>query len=508
MAETQHCRDPLAWRIVYHADPYTKFSMPAPDLVFDAGPSGAGPGKGVKELLDIQKFGDSADLYQSLMIHRLCRFPVEAGSVFSMEFAAEAFQSLTDVLQGSLPSTLPALEDVREDAAVDLLAKQLQDLDLLTHTAPNAREKGINTVFWKVVNISASKVKRPKLEHEIKLADTTLLVALHRLLDVDVKNKTMLISIDADNRETASGLLVPLVFSPEVLTSATLKTIKVWQVDQKEEFRLQDESGFTPAERHCLPTVLRRCVKEEGYDCQSSSMVVSTLLQKLVEPGLLEGPPWKLSQAGKASLQVGQRIHSFKEVFGAPNELPEDPLECVKLSPYELVQRLEAAGFQHQVVDLHGLKEATENPYHRSPEGEPLVPKVWYTRRDQMSVNPWYLVALLFVAKHGKPVPHFAKQSGYQSLLDPSFIPARKRVRCTQVFDAELAMLTDWPEDAPAPLPPKKRSRRVANADHMHVRQPVLLDGTQDGEGEGLIGNPVDPVAEILNAPSPESPCD
>ena len=215
--------------------------MPAPELVFGSNQP-PGQGRSVRELLDAEQLGDAAALHHSLMIQHLCKYPAETGFVFSMEFEASAFQSLTAVMQGSLPSAAPALEDTSEDAAVELLSSRLQSLDLLSHTAPNMTGKSANIVFWKIVNISVTKVKRPKLDEELDLNDS-LLVALHRLIDIDMSKKTLLVSLDANNRTSQNGSLSPMLFCPTVLSSPVLKTLKVWRADNKEEFRLQDETG-------------------------------------------------------------------------------------------------------------------------------------------------------------------------------------------------------------------------------------------------------------------------
>ena len=442
-SNTANPRDPLSWKIVYHADPYTKFTMPAPELVFGSNQP-PGQGRSVRELLDAEQLGDAAALHHSLMIQHLCKYPAETGSVFSMEFEASAFQSLTAVMQGSLPSAAPALEDTSEDAAVDLLSSRLQSLDLLSHTAPNMTGKSANIVFWKIVNISVTKIKRPKLDEELDLNDS-LLVALHRLIDIDMSKKTLLVSLDANNRTSQNGSLSPMLFCPTVLSSPVLKTLKVWRADNKEEFRLQDETGFSSAERALLPGFLQRCVSENNDETVSRKLAQSGVIEKLTEQGLIDGPPWRLTQAGKNVLVVGQRLHSFENVFRVPEQAPEDPSECMQLSTYHLVKLLEASGFQHELVDVEGAKRAKLHPYRCLQEGQAAGNKVWYTRRGSLGVSGWYLVALLSAEKHGKDVPHFAKQAEYQSLVDPNFVPSRKRTRQKMLYDSEKGFLCDWP---------------------------------------------------------------
>ena len=506
-SSTQHPRDPLSWKIVYHSDPYTKFTMPAPDLVF-GGNQPPGQGRSVRELLDAEQLGDAAALHHSLMIQHLCKYPAEAGSVFSMEFEASAFQSLTAVMQGSLPSAAPALEDTAKDAAVELLSSRLESLDLLSHTAPNMTQKSANMVFWKIVNISASKVKRPKLDEELSLSDS-LLVALHRLLDIDMSKKTLLVSLDADNRTSQNGSLPPMLFCPTVLSSPALKTLKVWRSDNKEEFRLQDEA-FSAVERALLPGFLQRCVSQNDDETVSRKLAQSGLIEKLTEQGLVEGPPFRLTQAGKNALVVGQRLHSFENVFRVPQQVPEDPVECIQMSTYHLVKLLEASGFQHELVDVAGAKQAKHNPYRCLQEGQAARSKVWYTRRGSLGVSAWYLVALLFAEQHGKDVPHFAKQAECQSLVDPNFVPPRKRTRHKMLYDSEKGFLSDWPEDAIVVAPrPKRRKRqqqiKESIEDAGHGLQHMLEDARQHAvEDAPQASNSATAVGDA--APAPASP--
>ena len=151
-------------------------------------------------------------------------------------------------------------------------------------------------MFWKLVRVSASTVRRPTVEGEGSFKDT-FLVVMHRLLDVDLKNKTLLVSVDADNREAENGSLMPLVFSPAVLSVGQLNTMKVWQTQGVEEYRLQDESGFFAAERGALPAVLQRIVLGASGKASSSSQarLEAGVREKLSQKGFLEGQSWELT---------------------------------------------------------------------------------------------------------------------------------------------------------------------------------------------------------------------
>ena len=78
----ERCPDAFAWKIVYHADPYTKFSMQAPDLNFVSPPRPSRP--------EPQALGNAANLCHSLMIEHLNNFSSEAGAIFCMEFDSSA----------------------------------------------------------------------------------------------------------------------------------------------------------------------------------------------------------------------------------------------------------------------------------------------------------------------------------------------------------------------------------------------------------------------------------
>ena len=221
------CRDRVAWSIVYHADAYTKFTMPDPDLFFQTGPP-------PKDEPGHKALGDASDICKSLMLEHLSSTHSSSSDVvFSMEFESAGFQSLTHVLQG-VPSLTPlALEDVPhpvDPEAFDVLCSKQQDVDMCLHAAQVMKSaKARNLVFWKPVQISASRVKRPTLSHESSLKNK-FLVAMRRLLDVNTKDQTLLVSVEAENRNMQEGgVLTPLVFAPSLLSIESLKSMKIWK---------------------------------------------------------------------------------------------------------------------------------------------------------------------------------------------------------------------------------------------------------------------------------------
>ena len=228
---------------------------------------------------------------------------------------------------------------------------------------------------------------------------------------------------------------------------------------------------------------------------------------------------------------MGYRVSNYVGVFDVPDFSIDDPPDaCV--SKYQLMKQLEASGFSHQLVDKEGMKLAKEAPYQHgsAANGQPLSNKVWYTRTqglDASRVNRWYFQALLSAPKHGQPVPHFASPSEYRALVDPDFVPTRKRKHLQLLFNAEEALQSDWPEDAILQVKPKKprraprRCAAIADApgdDAILLERAEIEDapsadaisggavvdsGQQSSEAEGRQNQKVDDASQ---APLPDAP--
>ena len=199
------------------------------------------------------------------------------------------------------------------------------------------------------------------------------------LLDVNTKDQTLLVSVEAENRNVQEGgVLTPLVFAPSLLSIESLKSMKIWKPAVREEYRLQNESAFLPKERPLLPGVLQRCILGESGPASTSRAAAKEqdVISKLKGQGLIEGPPGKLTEAGKGAVIVGHRLSSFVPVFEAatfPLTRPIDP----SVSRYQLMLRLEGEGFVHHLVDLEGVRIAKWKPYQHglAENGEPRLKK-------------------------------------------------------------------------------------------------------------------------------------
>ena len=226
----------LAWRVVYHADPFTKYTMSPPPVSFDADRAPAPVS--MRDAAGCGALADDEALRHHYMLEHLNAHNVEH-MVFSMPLERNAFHTLTSVLHG-LPSCEElALEDVAGSVGVHRQRSQLHGVDYLDH--PPAVGKTLsNMIFWRVVSNRVARVKRPR-GHGVRGLDLSFhsAVSLHQLIDVSVETKRLVISADAANRGLEDGHVVPVLFSPAALDEHQLMQVKVWRLGHDEDQKHQ-----------------------------------------------------------------------------------------------------------------------------------------------------------------------------------------------------------------------------------------------------------------------------
>ena len=210
-------------------------------------------------------------------------------------------------------------------------------------------------MVWKVVNSAPHKLVRPVTDGEHNL-ENTLVVSLHLLHDVDVLGNKVLVGVDSLNLDSICGTLVPVVFSPAMLTFGVLLRLQCWEgLCDQQEFRLSPPAA---APDNASKDHLRDLIQDlflhgdEGVVLAGSDIAVkSQLLELMCAERVVEaeGPPWKLSALGRRRLRACQWVGKRKPVFQAC----EAPSLDSTLS--QLLLYMRDGGWQYKAADKETL---------------------------------------------------------------------------------------------------------------------------------------------------------
>ena len=220
------------WDVVYHADAWTKFLMPAPSITKDE-PGGPGRAFIGEDDEALRGMTEQQSLRHYYMVEHLASMsqknPALAYSI-RFEAAGGAFHSLYDVLHGDGAPAGAAAESVRSPGTWDVNTS-------LTVQIPGAGERAAllsDMVFFKIVSATPSNIKRPSTLAERDIRGS-LAVSVHPILRLDNRERAVLLGVDSLNREGVYGCAVPVVFSPAILTIAALRRLYQWQPQSSHE---------------------------------------------------------------------------------------------------------------------------------------------------------------------------------------------------------------------------------------------------------------------------------
>ena len=465
-------RSRIFWKIIYHNDALSKYSLPAPSLNHAHGshgpgapvpghddssgseghvPAGAGPG-----ILD----NDDEMLRRACYAqHVLAHFSNNTDVVYSMPLAQGTIKSLEGALGIKQDSSKGILQVMGQELGVSGRPTGDDDAFVLPEALPNICEKARNLVFFRVVGGPPSRAVRTKLRGQSSLSGTRT-VSVHRLLQVDLANKELIVSLTPLTIHSDRCGQVPLLLNTQTFSRLDFKRIKEWQVDQSEAVvGLQGRHRVSEAQSAMLPRLLSElslspsgCALDHPWVDEHCREVIA----HLERDGLIEGPPWRLTLEGRMCLEVGAKVSSPRFVVRRP-----EPGQVDEADVAQLICELDAAGWRHAVVGKRRAKEVKRKPYVANSGDEHS--KVWYTKRHERQVSRFYLLALL-KAVGETSVPHLANVAIYKQLLCMA-VPIKVRKRDRQRLAAGIVTEVDWPEDAvqqrrPAPVQRARRRRR------------------------------------------------
>ena len=468
------------WKVIYHADAWTKWSMPQPlvrtrepvhsalGCALPADPGGADPVKRHFIIEHVLDFMRSNHEY-----------------FFSMEMEEGTFQTLQARLEP-------------HDAAAGAGKLQMMGDELgfngridgasrgaIVGGARADTSDGKMLVFFKVVKDNLARAVRTKVDGQMGLQGVKA-VSVHRPLQFFFGSPKILVSLRPMNVEVG-GLCgeIPITMHPNQFSVHALMRMAMWKPDLPEsvtyqfnehtmqQWKYDYASGSNKNLIDELPYVLRLLMTAPAGvpDSALDRPEHQAILDGMGCDGLVQGPPWRLTTKGTHNIECGI-------VLAAPQLAlkpltPEDDL--MSASRAELLLEMESRGWEHVPgVDKRHARRVRATPY------DPKQPdKKWYTKAEEVP-SRFYLLALLKASE--EKVPHLQKVAVYRQLLglEDEERPAKRRRTHAQTVLPEL----DWPEDCIVQL----KRRPVARPRKPVAHGPEECDSVSNPDSDDLFG--------------------
>ena len=346
-------RHPMMAQVIYHADPQTLYSIPVPEIAMrpgappppppggdddddddeadddardgqasegdggdggdihaaDSGDDDAddGPGdeagsdpddsdfpdqRGLRHMLQRQT-SESKLLLHALMIQRLCAALKDDAHFLSLPYPATAMRTLASALQMPNQPGYQGGSDINLDAELRIRPEAGTELPI---EATLAHKKKLSVaaralMFFKVVRSNPGSLKRNKVQNEVGFSAADMVVAPHRLCQIQFAKKQMAVEatalqMPARPRESIPGSSVIISFS--VLECEQLAQLRVWDSSTRLECFIKAD---------LLP--------ESGKWSADMKEAAAVLLSELVEtPAGVHERFWRLAAERKKLLQV------------------------------------------------------------------------------------------------------------------------------------------------------------------------------------------------------------
>ena len=343
-------RDPLLAQIVYHADPGTLYALPVPELPMDPGEGGDargggedgddgpgnppereeecpaddsrgdedsrdGNGSSSSESLSGQPPGNpeadlsnartasletlvkthasqSAKLLQKLMLDRLAAILAECkGGFLSLPYTAKATRSLASVLKLQNQQKYELGDDLNLESKLDIRAGSNLASDATLAHRKQFTAAARYLMFFKVVRVNPRKLKRAKVEHEAGFSSSDVVVAPHKLHNINaVAKKVSVEAMALQSGGSMAGCSVVVDFA--CLEAERLTQVRTWSKSDRLDYLIK---------RDVLP--------EAEKWSKNRKEALSILLAELVEnqDGARESF-WRLARERKDILAVFQGL--------------------------------------------------------------------------------------------------------------------------------------------------------------------------------------------------------
>lgn len=359
--------------------------------------------------------------------------------------------------------------------------------EALPKDLPHLHKRAQDLVFFKALGGRPSQAHRTKVAGQMSLSGMRS-ISLHRLLELDFREKYLVVSVSPLTIESERCGEVPLLLNTAQLSAFDMKRVRHYTTDVSQVvLRLMNNYKVSPDQAKLLPKLLNEVSLSPAgspldapWACEGRCR---DLISRLETDGMLEGPPWKLTLQGREHLEVGIRLTNPLPVIARPERVDDNA------SVAQLICELDFHRWEHKVVGRTRAKKVAAAEKSFAPGAE----KVWYTRQGQVTVHRLYLLALLTATGETK-VPHFASPSVYKGILEGVVEPTRRERKSRARPRPIVPEGADWPDDRPAAAPrarqPQRRKRR---------KRPISPAESSSSSSSG--------EDEAPHAPAPEDAC-
>ena len=164
-------------------------------------------------------------------------------------------------------------------------------------------------VFFAVSHHAPSRFKRQRIAGQTDLSALSL-VTCHRLLDLNVPEKRMVISLGPLNVDCAHCETIPLTINLSFFETHHLLEMREWEASPDLVVHVANYCSVPAPLMPGVPKVLEDLTSighvaglaADAYADDSDHMAV---LKHFLQHGVVEGPPWKLTSTGRVAIAAG-----------------------------------------------------------------------------------------------------------------------------------------------------------------------------------------------------------
>ncbi|CAE7776421.1 TNN [Symbiodinium sp. CCMP2592] len=387
--------------------------------------------------------GDSEALLQKLMLQRLSEvLPEHGGQFLSIPFPEKAMRSLAAVLKLDNKLTFePGNAKLRQSkVALDATLSPRHDF------TADAR----SLLFFKVVRNNPMQLKRNKVPGEHGFASRDVIVAPHKLYDIDAGKKQVTVQAVALQKpasEARSMSTSSFVLSLQSLECQQLAELRTWEKRTSLKYIIKPNdlpslSGWSKHQHEASGILLEELMESSDgvrgtfWRLASERKEILKIFADLDWVTQTAAGLWTLTSLGKQNIEVCCVLHEPRPILDL-----REGVEHAELSSWELIVALDRAGFEHTVKN----KSKQDRDYDPADARS----KVWYSKPNADTVVRPYLLCLL---KGDVPVPHWKPAALYTALLNGEEYQPKKSVKMQHFAEDDM--------DAGSLVCPEKAVRR------------------------------------------------
>ena len=386
----------MGFRVIYHDDPYCKYSLDLPRAVPQRSVQQCEPSPAPAPAVDRDLVDGSVALRRVLALQDVRR-SVQRKMFFTMKFPLDSLYQLS-MLLAPKPEGVQARDhfaldwDSTDGAGLEPLQQQASALPDFGQTQPlrqllqgGGSALADEFVVGSVVHEQPNRFPRTHVEGEASLLGMWF-IQLHNIMHVDLPLRCLQVSVRAASVRTTHSACEssPLTLHVNHLSLEDLLQIYVWEVDEEQLFHRLDNqfmSSVPPELADDVPDVL-----DQVFKSASDGLVVTAavsertrdVLRYLESQGIVRGPPWRVTDMGHERIVQCVNLRNSRKLLAKCS----GPLHEATL--FQLILRLDDLGWKHEIITTAQHKSLRKRKHVHEYESEE---KVWYTQETAETVS-------------------------------------------------------------------------------------------------------------------------